>query len=183
MKSITSLALSLLFIFILNSCENTENNQKEEVKIPPVKIGAFYETDLNSSNSVIIADTIIYDVIIKNVSIEDDWQEFCLKNVDRTALANIIFNGIYNGKLTAYDYQQESPMTIEEVKELEKEFSRDQIGKMQFIEEWFFDEKDMTMGKRVNEVMLAYEILNLDGEVRAYKAGVKVYLTDKSKNP
>jgi len=183
MRKLLKLTFAFVLLLLINSCTEEATEQKEEINTPDVKTGEFYETDLNSSNSVIIADTIIYDVTIKNTSKEDDWQEFCLKNVDRTALANIIFNGIYNGKLTAYDYQQESPMTIEEVKELEKEFSRDQIGKMQFIEEWFFDEKDMTMGKRVNEVMLAYEILNLDGEVRAYKAGVKVYLTDKSKNP
>ncbi len=183
MRSIIRLAFVLLFALLFNACKNENMNTEAEVNIPPIKTGTFYKTELNSDNSVIIADTIIYDVIIRNTIEEDDWQEFCLKNMDRAALTNIIFNAIYNGKLTAYDYQQETPMTIEEVKQLEKEYSRDLIGKMQFVEEWYLDEKNMQMGKRVNEIMLAYEIYNLDGEVRAYKAGVKVYLTDKSKNP
>lgn len=183
MKKITNLSLIFLLVYFFNACKNQNPDQKEKINIAPVKTGAFYETYLNSNNSVIIADTIIYDVVIKNAFPEDDWQEFCLKNVDRTALANIIFNAIYNGKLTAYDYQQEKPMTIKEVQELEKEYSRDKIAKIQFIEEWYFDEKEMKMGKRVNEIMLAYELNNFDGEIRGYKAGVKVYLTDKSKNP
>ena len=182
MRKLLNLTLALTFLFFINSCKDETTEQKEEINIPLVKTGAFYETDLDSSNSVLIADTITYDIVIKNSIPEDDWQEFCLKNVDRTALANIVFNAIYNGKLTAYDYQQEVPMTIEEVKGLEKEYSRDQIAKIQFVEEWYFDENEIKMGKRVNEIMLAYELINQDGEVRGYKAGVKVYLTDKSKN-
>jgi len=182
MRKITNLTLAFVLVFFLNSCKNKDTEQKEDINVPEVKTGAFYETNLNSGNAVVIADTIIYDVIVKNAFPEDDWQEFCLKDVDRTALVNIIFNAIYNGKLTAYDYQQEIPLTVEEVKELEKEYNRDKFAKMQFIEEWYFDEKELQMGKRVNEIMLAYELINQDGEVRGYKAGVKVYLTDKSKN-
>ena len=183
MRNITNLTLAFVLVFFVNSCKDEATEQKEEINVPPVKTGAFYETNLNSSNSIVIADTIIYDVVIKNAVPEDEWQEFCLKNVDRPAIANIIFNAIYNGKLTAYDYQHENSMTIDQVKELEKEYSRDKIAKIQFIEEWYFDEEEIKMGKRVNEIMLAYELNNSDGETRGYKAGVKVYLTDKSKNP
>ena len=183
MKNNLISAFVLLLAFIFNACENKNTDKGAEVSIPPVKEGSFYETDLNNSNSIVIADTIVYDVVIKNAFPEDEWQEFCLKNVDRDAIANIIFNAVYNGKLTAYDYQHESPMTIDQVKELEEEYSRDKVAKIQFIEEWYFDEEKMEMGKRVNEIMLAYELYSSDGEIRGYKAGVKVYLTDKSKNP
>jgi hypothetical protein len=37
------------------------------------------------------------------------------------------------------------------------------------------------MGKRVNAIMLAYELRNRKNEVSGYKAGIKVYLTDKKK--
>lgn len=183
MRNITNLTLAFVLVFFINSCKDEATEQKEEINISPVKTGTFYEKDLNSSNSIVIADTVIYDVVIKNAVPEDEWQEFCLKNVDRAAITNIIFNAIYNGKLTAYDYQHEKPMTINQVKELEKEYDRDKVAKIQFIEEWYFNEKKMKMGKIVNEIMLAYELNNSDGEIRGYKAGVKVYLTDNSKNP
>ncbi|MEN8121339.1 MAG: hypothetical protein ABFS35_13385 [Bacteroidota bacterium] len=183
MRKFFNLMLAITFLLFINSCKDEATEQKEEISIPPAKKGSFYETDLNKGNSIVIADTIIYDVVIKNALPEDEWQEFRLKNVDRAAIANIIFNAIYNGKLTAYDYQNENPMTIDQVKELEKEYIRDKVAKIQFIEEWYFNEEKMKMGKRVNEIMLAYELNNPDGEIRGYKAGVKVYLTDKNKNP
>ncbi len=183
MRELLKLTFAFVLLLFISSCNDNDQENKEEINIPPVKTGAFYKTNLNSNNSVLIADTITYDIVIKNATPDDDWLEFCLKNVDRTALANIVFNAIYNRKLTAYDYQLEVPMTIEEVKELEKEYKRDQIAKIQFVEEWFFDENELKMGKRVNQIMLAYELINEDGEIRGYKAGVKVYLTDKSKNP
>ncbi|OQX98604.1 MAG: hypothetical protein B6I20_10880 [Bacteroidetes bacterium 4572_117] len=183
MKNLTKQTLAMALVLLISACTNENTQQKEDLNVPPVKTGAFYETDLDSSNSVLIADSIIYDVVIKNAFPEDEWSELCLKYVDRTALANIIFNAIYSGRLTAYDYQNEIAMTIEEVKELEKENSRDKIAKIQFIEEWYMDEKEMKMGKRVNEIMLAYELNNDDGEVRGYRAGVKVFLTNESMNP
>jgi len=182
MKNIINLAAVLFWALFINACTNEPKEQKEELNIPPVKAGSFYETDLNSNNAVVIADTVTYDVVIKNIYPDDEWEVSKLKNIDRAALANIVFNAIYNGKLTAYDYRTEAPMSIKEVKQLEKEYGREKIGKMQFVEEWYFNEQEMQMGKRVNEIMLAYELNGNDGEVRGYKAGVKVYLTDKSKN-
>jgi len=182
MKNIINLAAILFFTLFISACAEEPKEQKEELNIPPVKTNSFYETDLNSNNAIVIADTVTYDVVIKNIYPDDEWEVSKLKNIDRVALANIIFNAIYNGNLIAYDYRTEEQMSIEEVKQLEKEYEREKIGKMQFVEEWYFNEKEMQMGKRVNEIMLAYELNGDEGEVRGYKAGVKVYLTDKSKN-
>ena len=181
---------NLIFVFIIlifagckqSSESEQESTKKEEFKIPPVKTGAFYETDLNGNNAVVIADTIIYSVVTKNASAEDDWTEYCLRKMDNQALANIVFNAIYNGRLTPYNYDTEEPMTIKEVKTFEKENPRKNIGTIQFVEEWYFDEKNLQMGKRVNAIMLAYELKDEEGEVRGYKAGIKVYLNgDKKK--
>jgi hypothetical protein len=155
------------------------NNQQSEIDI---REGTFYSTGLDSLNAVVLADTITYDVTIKNPDPNDNWKEEELRRMDELALANMILNAIYNGRLTAYDFQTEEPMTIEQVKELEKEYPREKVGRMRFIEEWYFDEKNLQFGKRVNTIMLAYEKLNSEGEAR-YIPGVMVYLNDKSKNP
>ncbi len=151
-----------------------------KLNIPDVKQGNFYEIDSSISNSVHLADTIIYNVIIKNPDPEDDWQEYSLKFLDKQALANIIFNAIYNGRLTPYNYQYENEMTIEEVKEMEKKHPRKEIANIQFTEAWYFNEKNLTFNKKVNSIMMAYERINKSGEVR-YTAGIQVFF-DEAKN-
>jgi len=185
-KNFNLLILMGLSFLIFNACNQqsseTSENDSTLVKIPPVKTGNFYDTDLNASNAVIIADSISYDVTIKNPDPQDTWTEEDIGKTDELALANVILNAIYNGRLTAYNYQTEQPMTIDEVKELESRYPRESVGRMRFTEEWYFDENNLKFGKRVTSIMLAYEHFTTKGEVR-YIPGVKVYLTDPSKNP
>jgi hypothetical protein len=179
MKNIIFVLILFLFVACKQKDENRQNGtDKEEFKIPAVKTGAFYETDLDKNNAVVIADTIIYSVTTKNASPEDEWTEYCLRKMDNQALANIIFNAIYNGRLTPYDYDTEEAMTIKQVRAFEKENPRNKIAKIQFVEEWYFDEQNLKMSKRVNAIMLAYELRNIRNEVSGYKAGIKVYLND-----
>ncbi len=136
---------------------------------------------MNEANATVVALPIIYDVVIKNSDPENDWQAECLKKVEVQTFANIIFKAVYEKRLIPYNYNLEIPMTIDEVKQLEKEFKRERVAKVQFLEEWYFDEKKLQMGKRVNAIMLAYEKYDAKGVVKSYKAGIKVYL-NKNKN-
>ncbi|MCF6241540.1 MAG: hypothetical protein L3J74_09375 [Bacteroidales bacterium] len=181
MKKLNLLIYLLLGFGVIacNDMPDEHNKQGTGFKIPPVRTGTYYETELSGDNAVVIADTIIYSVVTKNSNPDDDWRTYCLRKLDQQALVNIIFNAIYQGKLIPYDYSTEEPMSIEEVKAFEKENDRKKIAKIQFVEEWYFDEKNLQMGKRVNAIMLAYELRNSKGEVSGYKAGVKVYLNNK----
>lgn len=172
-----------LFACKSNKEDKTENNLKSDSvlsEIPEVRMGNFYADSANKTNAVVLADTIIYYTIIKNPDPDDDWQEQCLSRLDRKALANIVFNAIYSGRLTPYNFKTEAPMTIEEVKALDKENPRSQIAKMEFTEEWYFNENDLSFSKRVNSIMLGYERRSTEGEVK-YTAGVKVYLNGEKK--
>ena len=173
--------LSFLGIFACNNNQEAEENTDSLSKIE-IRRETFYNTDLDSPNAVILADTIAYDVTIKNPDPGNNWTEEELRRMDEVALANIILNAIYNKRLTAYNFQTDEPMTIEEVKDMESKHSREEIGRMRFIEEWYFDKKTLQFGKKVNRIMLAYEKKNNQGEVR-YVSGVMVYLNDTSKNP
>ncbi|MFN8257933.1 MAG: hypothetical protein U0W24_19710 [Bacteroidales bacterium] len=179
-----------LFIFsIVFSC-NQENSNEGKLsglsedtitdEIPEVKNGSFYQNDSIPNSAIIIADTITYNVVVKNSNPEDDWMDINLKHLNRKAFINIIFNAIYNGNLVPYDYQSEKAMTIEEVKLLEKEHPRKEIGNILFIESWYFNEKEMILGKKVYSVMMAYERITTTGEIR-YKSGIQVFF-DKNKN-
>lgn len=164
--------LAVFTVTILIGATSCNNYNRKDVK----------DLNQNFSNAVVIADTISYDVTIKNPDPEDTWMEEDLRRVDEEALANIVLDAILDGKLTAYDYQLETPLTIEEVKELETKYSRNKVARMRFVEEWYFDEENLQFGKKVNSIMIAYEKFNNEGQVR-YVPGVMVYLNNKSKNP
>ena len=178
MKNIFYILTAILF---LSACaegdkETTETStevKEEVVTSTKVKYNAptYAEGEVAS-----IASQITYPVIIKNPDKTDDWTEECLKDIDIKAFAGIFYKLIYSEKLKAYPYMSDEPMTIKEVKEFEKEYSRDRIAKVLFEEEWVFDENKMQMYKKVNSIMLAYELYYESGEVKGYKAGVQVYL-------
>ena len=188
MKQIKKLfSICMVFTTILIGCtdstkQNLNNTDSVKSETSTLNTVSYSQTELDASNAFVLADSISYDVTIKNPDPNDTWTEEDIGRMDELALANIILDAIYNKRLTAYSYADEQPMTIEQVKELENKYSRDKVARMRFIEEWYFDKKEMKFVKKVNAIMLGYEKFNSSGEVR-YAPGVKVYLNDKSKNP
>ena len=136
---------------------------------------------MQGENELLIADSITYDVVIKNPDPYDQWTDECLQNLDKKNLVDYIFEAIYQGKVIAYNYFEDTPLSVKQVKALEEseEFSRDQIAKIQFIEEWVLDKENFAFTKKVKSIMLGYEVYNLDGEIRGYKAAFKVLLNQK----
>ncbi len=120
-KNTYGLIILIISGFVSCSNQSSENDTNGVNKIE-IREGSFYNTGLNSSNAIVLADTIAYDVTIKNPNPEDIWTEEDLKGMDEQALANIVLNAVYNGRLTPYDFQTEEPMTIEQVKKLEAEY-------------------------------------------------------------
>jgi hypothetical protein len=171
-------AFVLLFLFSCNVQEqknNLSDSTKNSVKQPLT--GTFYTVD--SSKSLILVDTIIYDVIVKNPNNYDEWAEFCLKNYDNEILKNIIFNAIYEKRLIAYEYRLDTVLPVEYIKNLEKEYKNENFGKIQFNETWYFDEINLEMYKKVSSIVIGYELVNNMGEVYGYKPAFKVYLDKK----
>ncbi|MBN2894162.1 MAG: hypothetical protein JXL97_19990 [Bacteroidales bacterium] len=178
--------LVLLFIagVLVMSCNenantNIESDSTNVTSITYPSTGNFYSVP--DGESLIVADPIIYDVIVKNADPSDEWTSFCLENVDIEAITNILFNAVYQEKLLPYHYRLDTIIPMEEVKNLEKEIRADQIAKLQFEEQWFFDETNLEMYKKVSYIVFGLELINETGEVYGYKPGFKVYL-DKDKN-
>ncbi len=125
-----------------------------------------------------LANPVVYDMVIKNANPEDDWAEENLRNLDREKLLTIIFDAVYAERLIAYDFFTDEPLKVTDIRKLEKEadFSRDKIGKLQFEEEWAFDENTLQLQKKVKSMLLAYEVFNTAGELRGYKPAFYVKL-------
>ncbi len=128
-------------------------------------------------NFIVIADTIVNDVIILNPD-NDEWTDYCLRNLDKKTLVNEIFISVYEGKLIPYEFFQNEILSIEDIKALENDstFSRNKIARVQFEEAWHYDTVNQKMVKKVHSIMLAYEVYNLFGEIKGYKPAFKVYL-------
>ena len=138
-------------------------------------------TTANSPSSipgVMLADTISYPVVIKNPDSTDTWTDDCLQPLHRAKLADMVFDAIYNNKVQAYSYLDNKPLSISYIKELEQQdaYSRDKVGKLQFWESWYFDEKKQVFTKRVHRILVAYEALTESGRLRNYRAAFYINL-------
>jgi hypothetical protein len=159
----TKLLFLIVVIAVFSACNENESANNSE------------SLGFDKSKVIVLSDSLAYTAIIKNPDPEDEWTTQCLKNINPQELAKVIFDAVYAQKLTAYNYQFSTPMSIQEVKELETEYSRARIAKVLFTEEWYFDKEKLKMYKEVNSIMLAYELYGDSSEVRGYKAGIRVY--------
>ncbi len=139
-------------------------------------------SDTLTKTYAIVADTISYGVVVRNRDTTNKWQKKWLKHFKLEQFTNYLFQKIYSGEITPYSYFDEKPLSIQDIKKLEKEkdFERNKIGKIQFKEIWYFDPDNMKMVKKVYSAMLAYETYNSDGSFRGYKPAFKVYFDQPS---
>jgi len=138
-------------------------------------------TRVESSDSAImycIADTIVYDVVIRNTNPYDTWIEKSLGKLKRDQFIDSLFDLVYNFNVKAYDYFSGKELTIKQIEALENEdgFDREHIGKIQFTETWFFDKESKTLKKEVISVALGHELYGDSGEFRGYQPVFKLYL-------
>ena len=133
---------------------------------------------IDLDEGTLIADTIIYSVVIKNPDSYDLWTEKCLSRLKKSELVDRIFEAVYSHKARAYSYSTNKPLTVSQVKEIEEreDFTRDKVAKLQFWETWNFDEVNQDMTKNVHAVLVAYEVISEEGELRGYKAAFYIKL-------
>ncbi|MBN1596763.1 MAG: hypothetical protein JW894_00570 [Bacteroidales bacterium] len=126
----------------------------------------------------LIADTIIYDVVIRNPDQDDLWETERLKLLQHSRLVDSLFKMVYEEKVTAYDFFTNKVMKVMDVKKMEQEegFTRDKIGKIQFTERWYFSSTNGLFQKEVISVVLGYEVEDDNGFIRGYKPVFKLFL-------
>jgi hypothetical protein len=178
MKNIYSLLLIGIIVFLIspackqNAKESGSNNLsgKSDTTSP--------SNSENNGSMVLLADTITYDAIISNPNPDDMYTEHFLKHLKKDILVDGIFDAIYSGKMKAYNIFDNKEMTIAEVKEIEnaKGFSRSKVGKLQFSERWYLDEKSFSIKKKLFAMAFGYEHRDSDGIVTDYKAMFRVYI-------
>ena len=164
MKMKTLLSMTLMIPLLFTSCI-------EEKKSQPA-------VELSESNATLIAEDIIYDVEIKNPSTDDPWMENALKGLQREALIDFIFDGIYDKNLQVFDIFEGTRISAQKILKMEEEgeFSRDEIGKIQFTEQWMYDSTNHVMTKKVTAISLGIQNFDPDGYLIGYYPLFKVIL-------
>jgi hypothetical protein len=143
-------AIMPVMVMLLFSC--TGQKEGEDLKGSGVQTG-----------SMQLAEQIIYDVIIKNPDPLDEWTEKCLGGLKREEMVDFIFDGLYDDRFKAYDIFNGKLIPARTIKKMEEdgEFTRDQVSKIQFVEDWYVDPGAYAWSKRVTEVRLGLE--HVDG--------------------
>jgi len=143
---------------------------------------SFESRNLNASVQVtgeVIANPITYEVLINNPNIEDEWRTECLENTNVKVMSEDIINAVMSGKLKAYDYFDKNLLSTDEVKVILKQNGqKGKIGNIQFIEEWYWNKKELQLQKKVKSLMFGYEIYDENNKVRGYRASFVVNLDE-----
>jgi len=179
MRKILSILLSIAMLIVVSCSPEKEPDAKTEVVENSTEVVSAEKLNLPKSTEGFtkIGDTVSYTALIKNPDPEmDGYMNHWLKGMDTKAFANIIMDAVVAGKLKGYDYLTGEEMTADQVKAFDKEYARDRIGNVLFTEDWYFDEKNLTMHKVVNSVMFGYENRDPEGKVTGHKSGIRVYL-------
>ena len=114
---------------------------------------------------------IIYDTFVINRDSTDSWGDECLSNFNRKKLVDKVFTSVYDGKVTPYDYFTDAKITPEQIRQMETEgvFTRKNISKIQFQEEWIWDDDKNELLKQVISLTIAYEVFDNEGKSRGQK--------------
>lgn len=168
MKKIALFPAVFCIIICISCCRQDKGNTREKTQIKTV------END--SLQMYMIADTIIYDVIIKNAYPENAWAERCIKNLNRTELVDQLFDAVYNEKAIAYDFFSGKKLKPSDLKKIERDddFNRAKIGKLQFTERWYYNPSDLVLQKKIISIVLGYELSGNDGQIIGYKPAFKI---------
>ncbi len=170
------IAATLLLTISCNQKENKQENgeQQDSVVVTEIEKPAVVpETEtyynLDSATALLVSDPISYDVTVKNYTVDDDWEAERLSKTDIKVLVNALFQAVYKGRLTPYDWVTETPIPVDSIKSWDKHHKRDEIGKIMFTEKWYFSEETLTMTKKVTGITIAYgKLVESIGEINFY---------------
>jgi hypothetical protein len=168
MKIVPKIMVSVCLMILFTAC------RKHSAEVPVAATAA----KPDAIQGIPVADTIIYQVIIRNPNPEDAWTARCLRGLHRSALVDSIFSMVYDGRLTAVNRETHEKLTLRQLKDLENAdgFNRDKIGMIQFTEAWYLDPSTKSMTKKVLAMDIGYDYYSSEGDLVGYKSLFRVEL-------
>jgi hypothetical protein len=178
--SMRKAAASLLLIMLIISCNERGRESKREAADEPAGTALTNIPDSDSlpTGAILIAGDVVTEVIIKPDPEGDPWETEKVTGYRGADFVDSIFERIYDGTLTAYDYHSGEALSPDDVRKTEDDFGGDRtlIGKLSFIEDWYYFPSANSLQKRVKSVTFGYELYNNLGKVYAYRAAFRADL-------
>jgi hypothetical protein len=168
MKSSAFTLIIITGILIFNySCK--QNTAKVEPVQPKTE-------SADTAGLYLIAKDIITEVIVKPDTLGDPWEVEKVKNFNGTLMYKDLFENIYSKKIIVCDILTGKPLDISEVKKIAREFGNDnsKIGKLQFLEDWYFNPSTNKLIKKLKSTSFAYEFQREQNLPVVYKALFKL---------
>ncbi|HPG32856.1 MAG: hypothetical protein H6541_01215 [Lentimicrobiaceae bacterium] len=148
-------------------------------------------TSCGNNKGKLLTDRIQYDVTIKTPDVDLEWFVQNLEGPKREKLVQAIINTANSGKLKMYDVMTNKPMTPAELKErstrkelitlqrayapyedydsiVSTELQLSDITRVRFLEEWYLNEKNGLITKKVIAICPLVESYTETGELRGY---------------
>jgi len=131
------------------------------------------KTDSEQVN--VLTDSLVYGIVTHIGENVDPYENEEFKSFLQDKLISNIFEQLYAGKLKAYDFLTNNELSIDDIREIEKKdgFNRSKVGKVQFNEQWYFDNNGV-LNKRVNSMTFGVESYSNQGNFTGYNALFKI---------
>ena len=181
MKKVVVCFLVLSFLFLGFSCKNSSDNDGKTV----------------------ITERIQYPVFIKSPYPEEtDWWVENLEGIKREKFVNLLLDAAFDGKVKVYDYLDNTLLSKSQVDNIVcktdtmkvvrsappydeidtvvmQKLDRKDIHRLTFMEEWYFDEKNFKMEKKVVGIAPAETVFDDSAHIKGYKPLFWIYLDEK----
>lgn len=171
---------SLLMIMLIMSCNERRRESDRGAASEPASTDVTGTPVIDSlpDSAMLIAVDVITEVIIKPDPEGDPWETEKVAGYCGADFVDRIYNLIYDGTLTAYDYHSGKELSADDVRKIEDDFGGDRslIGKLSFTEDWYYFPASNSLHKRAKSVTFGYELYNNLGKVYAYRAAFRADL-------
>ncbi len=182
MKRLSIIMFLIVGMFLVSCSRKKPEQTKKKVQI-------VYLVKSPDSSAQIVADSIIYSVVVKAPDSTDPWLLQSLQYTKPTKLLDLILHDIYTGKLVAYSYpawvsfHKKVPIPPDSVRAMVNRIGEKRIGKIEFVERWFYSPKTHTFYKQVLEMTFGYEIYKKNGQLKGYSPLFKISFNPEDNKP
>ncbi len=163
MRSSVRFLIPILLFSVFLGCKNG------------TKQDPFIEIRSEVNSPTLVADSIKYEVVVISTS-DDPWETERLEGyTHHKVFIESLLRSIYSGKITAYSYSTDEPLTTDEVRVMMEALKPDwsEIGKLLFTEKWYVDSTGM-LQKQISSITLGKAEYSKQGTFKGYSALFKV---------
>ena len=170
-----NLLLVILFAGLVAGCRNGDNNDNSIRQKNSMK---------DTGGKLLVAGNIIYDVVVIPAAEDDEWETERLKGYSGDKMVNALFEAVYSRKAVATDYFSGERINPSDLRKLEAkdEYSRGDIAKLQFTENWYFNPETLELEKEVISIVPGYRYSTGEGDITGtgYRALITINLKEQT---